>query len=174
MRHTRPDIDDGICYGCTDLNAASSFEEDAHRVTAALEPFEVLVTSPLQRCRQLANVIGQRFNRESVVDSRIREIDFGRWEGRAWNDIPAAELDAWAADLLHARPHGGESVAMLHKRAMAAMRDYIESGKRHVVVTHSGVIRAVFADMNDPSSFNTAVAFGDSILFEPEKANTDE
>ena len=48
-------------------------------------------------------------------------MDFGRWEGLPWSAVPRAELDAWAADLMHARPHGGESVAMLLARTRRAL-----------------------------------------------------
>ena len=68
-------------------------------------------------------------------------MDFGTWEGRPWAEIPEAEVEAWAADFIDARPHGGESVAMLLarvRRAMARCRPEEPS----LVVTHGGPIRA--------------------------------
>ena len=58
-----------------------------------------------------------------MFDERLREFDFGTWEGVRWDAIPRAELDAWAADFFHARPHGGESVHMLRERVETAIAD---------------------------------------------------
>ena len=44
-------------------------------------------------------------------DARLAELDFGHWEMQSWDGIPRAEVDAWAADVAHYRPGGGESVA---------------------------------------------------------------
>ena len=72
-------------------------------------------------------------------------MDFGRWERVPWNDIDRTELDAWAADFFHARPHGGESVAMVSERVGSALADYRRSGVSHAVVTHAGIIKAARA-----------------------------
>ena len=165
VRHTRPDVDSGICYGQTDLDVAASFPDDMRRVLTRMDPFDVLVTSPLRRCRRLAEAIGANFDVEPRIDGRIQEMDFGAWEGRAWSDIPAAELDEWAADFLHARPHGGESVAMLRARALEALHDFRRSGKKHVVVTHAGVIRAALARDDTPAGFAASVDYGGSVSF---------
>ncbi|MCS6766696.1 MAG: histidine phosphatase family protein [Candidatus Protistobacter heckmanni] len=34
---------------------------------------------------------------------------------RRWDEIPRAEIDAWNADLEHAAPHGGESLAQFSR-----------------------------------------------------------
>lgn len=181
VRHTRPltpisphpQQEDGeisglfpedVCYGATDLDLAPTFEEEAARVVAALPPVERLVTSPLRRCRRLAERIGAAQSLAPEVDERLREMDFGRWEGASWQAIPRAELDAWAADLLHARPHGGESVHMLYERAWSALADYRRTGLSHVVVTHAGVIRAARAENGDPDAWKSRVDFGGRVL----------
>ena len=87
-------------------------------------------------------------------------MDFGSWEGREWSNIPKAELDAWADDFMHARPHGGESVAMLRKRVLAAVEDYKRHDGTQVLVCHAGVIKAVFAGGDDPGDYNFSPAYG--------------
>ena len=160
IRHTRPAVAEGICYGMTDLSLAPTFEEEAARIIEALPPAERLVASPLRRCRLLAERIGAARNLAPVIDARLREMDFGVWEGVPWASIPRAELDAWAADFLHARPHGGESVHMLRERAGAALDDYRRSGLSHVVVTHAGVIKAARAHGGEPEGWRSSVDFG--------------
>ena len=163
VRHTRPAIPEGVCYGITDLDLATTFDDEAATVLAALPPAERLVSSPLQRCRRLAERIGAARGIPPVFDERLREFDFGTWEGVPWDDIPRQELDAWAADFFHARPHGGESVRMLHDRVGAAIAEYRRSGRSHVVVTHAGVIKAALARAGHPDGWKAVVEFGASI-----------
>ena len=163
VRHTRPLVADGVCYGVTDLDLAPTFDDEAARVVAALPPVERLVTSPLGRCRRLAERVGAAKSLVPVVDPRLREMDFGAWEGVPWSAIPRDELDAWAADFLHARPHGGESVHMLHERSRSAIAEYRATGLSHVVVTHAGVIKAVRAEDRYPNAWKSNVEFGGTV-----------
>ena len=163
VRHTRPFVADNVCYGATDLDLAPTFEEEAARVVGALPRVERLVTSPLSRCRRLAERIGAAQSLVIEVDERLREMDFGRWEGVRWDAIPRDEMDAWAADFLHARPHGGESVHMLYERARAAIADYRATGFSHTVVTHAGVIKAVRAEDRHPNAWKSNVDFGGTV-----------
>ena len=168
VRHTRPAVPEGVCYGVTDLGLASTFDDEAAAVLAALPPVERLVSSPLQRCRRLAERIGAARGIAPVFDERLKEFDFGAWECVRWDDIPRSELDEWAADFFHARPHGGESVRMLHERVGAAIADYRRSGAFHVVVTHAGVIKAALARAGHPDGWKAVVRFGASIRLPPD------
>ena len=163
VRHTRPLIAGNVCYGAADLDLAPTFEEEAARVVRGLPLAERLVTSPLRRCRRLAERIGAAQSLVPVVDPRLREMDFGRWEGVPWDAISRDEMDAWAADFLHARPHGGESVHMLYERARAAVASYRRTGLSHIVVTHAGVIKAVRAEDRYPNAWKSNVEFGGTV-----------
>ena len=168
VRHTRPAIPEGVCYGALDLDLAPTFDDEAAAVLTALPRARRLVSSPLRRCRRLAERIGAARDITPVFDERLREFDFGTWEGVPWDDIPRPELDAWAADFFHARPHGGESVRMLHDRVGAAIADYRGSGASHVVVTHAGVIKAALARAGHPDGWKAVVEFGASIRLPPD------
>ena len=161
IRHTRPAVNPGICYGRTDLALAHTFAEEAEAILAQLEPTEALVSSPLNRCRALAELIGSALHLQPAYDRRLQEMDFGTWEGRDWNDIPRTELDAWADDFLHARPHGGESVHAFVARVHEVLAELRKDGVSRLVVTHAGVIKAsTVAKAIDLSSFQTSVAYG--------------
>ena len=163
VRHTRPLVAGGVCYGVTDLELAPTFDAEAARVVETLPAAERLVTSPLGRCRRLAERVGAAKSLDPVVDSRLREMDFGAWEGVPWDAIPRGELDAWAADFLHARPHGGESVHMLYERSRSAIADYRATGLSHIVVTHAGVIKAVRAEDRYPNAWKSNVELGGTV-----------
>ena len=160
VRHTRPIGVDGVCYGITDVELAPTFEEEATRIAAALPTAERLVTSPLGRCRRLAERIGVARALAPVVDERLREMDFGAWEGVPWESISRAEVDAWADDFFHAHPHGGESVHMLLERAGSAIDDYRRSGRSHIVITHAGIIMAARARYGYADGWSARTEFG--------------
>ena len=160
VRHTRPSAPDNVCYGATDPDVAPTFDEEAALVLAALPAVERLVTSPLRRCVRLAERIGAAQGLAPAVDERLREMDFGRWEGLPWDAIDRVALDAWAADFLDARPHGGESVRMVSQRVGPALDDYRRGGVSCAVVTHAGVIKAARALAGCADAWTTAVDFG--------------
>ena len=168
VRHTRPVVPEGVCYGITDLDLAPTFDDEAAAIVAALPPAERLVSSPLRRCRRLAERIGVARGLAPAFDDRLREFDFGAWEGVPWDAIPRAELDAWAADFFHARPHGGESVTMLSERVRSAIADYRRSGLTHLAVTHSGVIKAALAQSGHADGWQAGVEFGGLVHLPPD------
>lgn len=166
LRHTKPDAPEGLCYGRLDLAPADGFAQQATALAQDLPKITRVVTSPLQRCARLASTIATARNLPLATDTRLREMDFGRWEGQLWADLPRTELDAWAADLLHARPHGGESVAQLKARTLDALRDH--AGPNVLVVTHHGVIKSARHLTEGDSAWQSTLAFGGWLRFPPE------
>jgi len=138
IRHPRPRIADGICYGRLDV-AAEEPEPIAAALRARLPAGMMVVSSPLARCRALAEAL----HPQPRFEAALMEMDFGDWEGRRWDAIGRAALDAWAADLLHHAPPGGESAAMLQARVVACLDALADEGiARCAIVTHAGVMRA--------------------------------
>ena len=138
IRHPKPCIEPGICYGRLDLSAENPAAV-ADKLRLALPAGLPLWSSPLLRCRELA----ERLHPHPLFDERLAEMNFGTWEGRPWDDIPRAELDAWAADVAGYAPPGGESPRSLQARAL----DFVAglSVPEAVIVTHAGVIRTLLA-----------------------------
>ncbi|MEW6025373.1 MAG: histidine phosphatase family protein [Pseudomonadota bacterium] len=140
VRHPRPEVDPGICYGRSDVPVDM---EETLRISATLPAALPTWSSPLQRCASLARALNPPQLR---FDARLAEMDFGAWELRSWDDIPRAEVDAWAADLLHYRPGGGESVLDVARRVAAFLHDlYKEDHAEALVVCHAGTIRLLRA-----------------------------
>ena len=138
VRHPPPLVNRGTCYGRLDVPALE-LAETARRLRAELPAGLPVWSSPLRRCAELAALLhdAPRF------DGRLVEMDFGDWEGRPWDDIPRAELDAWAADVAGYAPPGGESPQALQRRAL----DFVAglAVPEAVLVTHAGVIRTLLA-----------------------------
>lgn len=155
IRHPQPAIEAGVCYGRTDVPLACDAREAADALLVRLAALDVPIaqavwTSPLMRCADIAERLARRFGCVRQTDIRLEEMDFGEWECRPWDAIGRAALDAWAADLHHARVHGGESVSQFAARVgswfdvwralpVAAVGDCT------YVVTHAGVMRMIAA-----------------------------
>lgn len=142
IRHPPPQVAAGVCYGSTDLPLAEDAAACAARVRPLLPAAAPVFASPLQRCRRLAEAL----HAAPRYDARLRELDFGRWEMRAWRDVARAEVDAWAADPLGYDAHGGESVAALHRRVVACVREIAARHAEAVLVTHAGPMKAIAAE----------------------------
>ena len=138
IRHPKPRIASGICYGRLDLLAENSADV-AEKLRLDLPAGLPLWSSPLLRCRELAECL----HPQPMFDERLAEMNFGDWEGQAWDDIPRAQLDAWAADVAGYTPPGGESPLSLQRRALDFIADL--SVPEVVIVTHAGVIRTLLA-----------------------------
>jgi alpha-ribazole phosphatase len=163
LRHLAPAGGAGVCYGRSDLAPGPDLAAGARAIAARVPQPARIVTSPLSRCRCLAGLLGHRLRVPVWVDPDWREIDFGAWEGLAWDAVPRRELDAWAADLFHARPHGGESVAMLLARTRRALR---RTRPGTLVVTHAGSIRAALvAGGAGAAGWNRRIRHGEAVSF---------
>lgn len=112
--------------------------------------WDVIVASPLSRCRDFAQALAERTGLPFSVEPRFMERAFGEWEGRTHADIEAADPLIWKRyqnDPDAHSPPGAESLSMLSARVIAGWTDLLatHSGKRVLVVCHAGTIRAIIA-----------------------------
>ena len=160
VRHAQPLIEAGVCYGRLDMAADVAATAGCARRLADVLPAGIAVhTSPLQRCEQLAQSLqALRPDLTYKTDARLAEMNFGCWEGRAWNAIEPAELQAWTDHFAHyAAGRDGESVAEFMARVACAFDELIrgaltpalsprereqDKGGDALWITHAGVIRA--------------------------------
>lgn len=156
IRHTKPDIAPGICYGQMDIGLAGSFKEEASNVLHYLPPLELIITSPLLRASRLAEYLAQEQRCELLVDVRLMEKHFGSWEGKAWSDIARNEIDAWADDIMGYAPPGGESAQQMMWRVQTLLRDVAQLPQQNIaLIAHGGSIRALLAQIANISLVNT-------------------
>ena len=143
VRHARPLIAAGICYGVMDVQADAAETEQAARALAAALPMgAVLRVSLLTRCQQMARALcALRTDLQARTDPRLREMDFGCWEGVAWDAIPRAALQAWTDDFGKHRFGGAESSNEVLAR-VARVWDEDQGEHDTVWITHAGVARA--------------------------------
>ena len=143
-RHPRAEGAAGRCIGRTNLAVdPRRAKRLAHRIRGVARrhglPHEAWV-SPLRRCCDVGRWL-RRWGWRVHVDQRLRELDFGAWDGQPWTHIAWHEVEAWQADLLHHAPGGGETLAALALRVQAFVTG-AGPGPR-LVVTHGGWINAL-------------------------------
>lgn len=80
-------------------------------------------------------------------DPRLRELDFGLFDGRSYmenRERHGPAFDAWVRDPASVAPPGGETLPELRRRVLGCLRDAPAGGM--VAFTHAGPIRIAMAD----------------------------
>lgn len=135
-----PPLSEAGCRQAADLADVLGAEQ-------AEDVVDLVVTSPMLRARQTAAPIAARLGAPVAVDDRLRETDFGAWEGRTFAEAadgwPAA-MAAWLASTT-VPPPGGESFAQTTRR-VRRWRDrslHEHAGRRLVVVSHGTPVKVL-------------------------------
>ena len=164
IRHTTPDITKGICYGQSDLDLVKNYNEEFGIVKSKIsntEGFKV-ISSPLKRCTKLA----KSFSDKVIFDERLKELNFGDWELKPWNDIPEKEFNPWMTNFVNLAVPNGESYTELALRVNHFFEELLHSAdnKNLIIITHAGPIRAFLANLLKvelKDSFNIKINYGD-------------
>ncbi len=110
-----------------------------------------IVASDLARAWRTAEACAERLGVAPATDTRLREMDIGRWAGQLRGAVEAAEPERLARitageDL----PRGGaERLADLHARVTAAVAERVEAcpGGTLLIVSHGGPVRVQVASL---------------------------
>ncbi len=166
IRHTKVNYPKALCYGQSDVDVTDSFIEEAKQVQKALIglQFDEIWSSPLIRCQKLAEYLF--LDLQINYDDRLKELNFGDWEGKAWAEIydqPGGE--AWMNDYVNMRCPNGESF----NDQITRIKDFHEdkehhfSGKNIALIAHGGTIRSFYCHlkgMKPQEAFNHAFDYG--------------
>lgn len=145
IRHTRPKVDKGICYGQSDLSLQNTFKKEFNSLLPLLpSQIDCIYTSPLTRCSQLADRIGG----EILYSDALKELNFGDWEMQNWNDINQTELNEWMIDFVNYKVSNGESLIELKTRVDSFWQELKEIELDKVVIcSHAGPIRCLIGNV---------------------------
>ena len=152
IRHAQSEWNaDGRWQGQADPGLSEEGRAQARALAASLveTPLDVLLASDLDRARQTAEAIGRATGLIPVLDPRFRELDVGSWSGLRREEIEARDpelLARFEAGEPDVRPGGGESRQGIRRRVREAAAELRElyAGSRIALVTHLGVIRALW------------------------------
>jgi probable phosphoglycerate mutase len=117
----------------------------------APEKIDIIVSSDLRRAAETAATLAEARGIRSLLNPRLRELDIGDWEG-----LTRGQIERVAGDVLRrfddgdldVRPGGGENLREMAQRAQSAVSELVDAhpGRRLAIVTHLGVIRALFGE----------------------------
>lgn len=174
LRHPRPAVRPGLCYGRLDLPEGPGAGVEIAAALRATPPVSIVLASPALRCRRLAERLSARDGVALALDPRLAELDFGAWEGRPWETLPRAESDPWAEDPWHRAPPGGERFADLSARVAVALA---EAPPGAALVCHAGPIRAarmLLGAESFPDAFARPVPYATPLAIRRAGAPADE
>lgn len=120
--------------------------EAAARFARAIKP-DLIVTSPLVRARQTAELMAAGLDGVSIIeDPAIAEVMYGRWEGMVYHDLinDPYYVEYRKAPLQHPTP-GGETIKQVQERGVEAVTRVLADhpGARIMFVSHGDIIRTV-------------------------------
>lgn len=138
-----------IFRGLTDVSLTPAGFNNMQTVCAhAQRDWDVIISSPLKRCRHFAEHLSAQKGIELSIDAHLREIHFGEWDGKELDAIWQHDYDrisAWIKDPVSTTPPGGEALGAVQQRISAVYLRIIEEfkGKKILMVAHGGVIRVL-------------------------------
>ena len=157
LRHGRTGLS-GRYVGSSDV----PLSEEGRKQILDLRPdlgtmkIDGLLTSPMLRCTQSANLLDLGLPMQ--LDPDLREIDFGRWEGKSFAEIEAQDpalVQHWASGTDDFRFPDGEATSGFANRIDAVKNRLLASDARTLLlVTHGGVIRSLICGLLGLSQSN--------------------
>jgi len=137
--------------GTRDVGLNADGVNQSQALVRALEPVEIteVISSPLRRAVQTAEIIAGSRDTEVARDPRLIDVRLGRWEA-AYHSALAAdpEYQRFMADPLSERTAGGEHLGEVRDRAVSSIQQALAdnpSAENVAVVTHANVIRVLLA-----------------------------
>ncbi len=147
VRHGAAEGADGIAVGQVDLPLSPAGADSIRRLAAswAGPAPDLLLASDLARAASSAAIFAERWDLPVEIDERLREMDFGDWDGRPWSEVKEADeafFRRWMDSWWDRPPPGGESFGDVARRAESWLAEILDRpGRTVVAVAHGGTIR---------------------------------
>ncbi len=152
LRHG--ELEGGVKYrGATEEALTASGRRQMDAVWVQIEAsVQVLVASSLSRCCEPAKEWAEKSSVPCMVEPRVREMEYGLWEGLGKVEIEArfpGMLEKWRANPAGMQIPGAESVEEFAGRVQAGWQDMLQEyrGRHVLVVGHSGSLRVILANV---------------------------
>lgn len=142
------------CYGHEDYPPSAEGEAQAAALVAHVQEHlprpDGILCSDLLRCRALAERLSEVLGLPVELQPGLREQHMGAWEGRTWAALTTEDVVAvrkYWTDYAHTAPPAGESFAEMADRVNQVFAENWDRlrGRRWLVVTHAGPVRALCA-----------------------------
>lgn len=147
LRHAQHERGPGVlCGRLAGIGLSSAGVGQARSLASRFgrEPVDALYTSPAERCRQTADIIGEACGLTPAVLDAAAEVDFGEWSGKAFSALDAdPKWRAWNGSRAEAQAPGGEAMRDVSHRVVLLM-EKLRSGHGAgsiLLVSHAEIIR---------------------------------
>ncbi len=114
--------------------------------------FDRVYVSPLKRAIETMKILGLEGEREE----RIREVDFGLFEGNTYEDLKVKfpeEVKLWSNDFMNYIVPEGESIKLAYERVTPFLGELVKKKENALLVCHDGVIRIALSWVFDNPDF---------------------
>jgi len=154
LRHGETELSHTLRGSTDDALTDSGWQQMQQTVDQFLKnnspnPWDIVFSSPLQRCALFADEIASNLKLELILDRNLQEMHFGDWEAVSTQEIyekqPEALAQFWETPTRFSPPNA-ETMQQFQQRILHALQQ-IQGSMQHnqfahaMVVTHGGVIK---------------------------------
>lgn len=150
IRHGETDLNRLGCYlGHLDVPLNDRGNEQIDRLLDGFFDVTRIFSSDLMRCKQTAKILAG--SKEIYYTSALRELNFGVWEGKRYEEIMQTDADrtvSWYQDPFAISPPLGETLQQLGSRVdgwLVDVRSWLLDDDVILVISHGGPIRWVLS-----------------------------
>ncbi len=155
VRHGQAEGVKGRCVGHFDAPLSQQGIDQIQALSFAESNATHIVSSDLKRAQQSAGIIARALSLTPATDPRLREMNFGEWDGRLWSELEQTDstrLSGWMEHWTAVAPPRGETVSDLAARVRSFLRDMtaltMRADRTIIVVAHAGSTRAALCELN--------------------------
>jgi len=140
--------------GITDipLNETGIREAQSAAIEIAKKKWDRIISSPLLRARQTAEILNQNIGLKLETDERLREFDLGDLEGQPLSYLTP---DVWRSLAEDPQRLKAEGLPLAYERISAFMRETSQKPDTLIVI-HSGLFKIISYYLKHPEGFDYA------------------
>ncbi|MBI2384540.1 MAG: histidine phosphatase family protein [Elusimicrobia bacterium] len=140
----------GTYCGRTDAPLTAKGREQAAALAHVIAPYPIAAcfTSSLLRARETAQIALNGRGVPLLVDDRLREVDFGTWEGLTYAEIERGWpqlISTWLSDPSRVDIPAGEPFSSLRHRVRAFLSEHAQSASDDcvLIIAHGGPLAVI-------------------------------
>ena len=115
--------------------------------------FDAVYASPLDRAVKTGAIVGGVDPGNVIIDRRIIEVDFGKYEQKKYYLLGPAMTLYWALPEIFPAPKTVETTASMKARSSEFLRELEQKGYENVLIScHGGIMRALSGYLTDKNN----------------------
>ena len=136
----------GLSCGISDVELTEKGIQQAKDLTSHIHeyPIDIIISSPLKRAKQTAQILAEPLGKEVILDNRLREQNYGLYEGKPY-DAVFQELMPEARKQFACKAKTGESLFHVIQRVYNLLDEIKQKypNQNVLIVAHGGIARTI-------------------------------